>query len=709
MTRTRNRLAIGAVLLVSAALVATASATARAHAEPAAPTGGASGAAPSSAAPSRMVVLPTGERLVVRSAGGRVTVSPAPGARAVPLDVVRSGSHVYALPRSVAPALARLDLGLFDVASGSPSRSVRITFTGTAGAVPGVRIITRAGTTASGTITDPTAFSAALTDGAPGVVRIATTTTTPPSATPAYPMSTLTIHVTDLPPAAGRLLAALVTAENLDDLRRADLSTITGADGTARLSVPDGHYVLWALVLTDPTGGTGRHYRTARIPVRTDVTVDGATQATLDPNQATVHTSFALPRSTALLDVETSLLVSDGVRSTGLYSTQGTDETNTLYQPSAPAPVGRVGFIESETRATGTRTPDPVQYDVGWEWADHVPTDPGRTVASDELTPVTDRFYGIGTDVSIGLSRTLEDTGVLFTPGSFNQHPEVHSYVYGPDGADWVAAAYESPAGSDATIFTVQLPRPIPRGVPTTVDWSHGQLAPAVTDRATWPHPQCTAARTDTDMVLSFLSGNDDPNQQSVDYGDGPGERVSVTEDGTTLTPENPVLYPVHAGTHAYAVTVTENRARLGFSSSTYTTSRWNFQASAADGPRVPAAWQCAGGPWTVLPMLTLHAAIPIAPDATMPATRVRVPISVGHTAAAARTPIARVRMSISTDGTSWTAVPVTAAGPRWAATLDLTHLPPGTVVSVRTEATDQTGSTLQQTTTDAFTVGGTA
>lgn len=178
--RSRRVTAVAAALLAVAgvALPATTAASA------AQGTGSVAAAPAGAGLPAhRVVMLPTGDRVeVATAAGGRVTATvPSPRSGSAPFRTIRSGPHLYVIPRSAVSTIGRTrPLSAFDVTA----------------------------------------------PGGPGV-------------TPHFPMHTLTVLGTDL---AGRPdTGAGVAVANIDDVRR--FFGFQGFfQGRLKFSVPDGHY-----------------------------------------------------------------------------------------------------------------------------------------------------------------------------------------------------------------------------------------------------------------------------------------------------------------------------------------------------------------------------------------------------------------------------------------------------------------------------------
>lgn len=264
--------------------------------------------------------------------GDQLAVSPAPGGEAVTLGAVPDpdpiltlhlGGISYVMPADAIPYLGRgLDPSLFDLSllrmheQGGKLR-VRLSFAGAAPALPGVTITSAHGGVAVGYLTAASAkaFGRALADqfaaehGAGnystgrlfGGVHIALAgATLPATSRPRFPMHTLVVNATNKSgrPDTGDVVFVL----NADNPLRFDepLENINlFYHGTARYSMPAGHYWAVAAFFTPRTISWHRHIITQRLVVLPQFTVAGhTTNVHMSAKAATSEASITTPRLT---------------------------------------------------------------------------------------------------------------------------------------------------------------------------------------------------------------------------------------------------------------------------------------------------------------------------------------------------------------------------------------------------------------------------
>jgi hypothetical protein len=319
--RRRWIIPVGLTALIVALGGAVSPAAAAGHARRAVTPAGGSGALAAPEA-SRQVLLITGDRVqAVRTAGGwaagRVIAGNA-GSLAGSLLTLGTGGRAYLIPAAAVPYLGRgLDPGLFRLsalvrAEAAGRLPVQIGYRTALPALPGVTITSSGGGTARGylTMASADAFGIALdrqyladhadggygTDGlfSGGVsIALAGTAAPPSSATPDYPMSTLTVTGTN---AAGKPdTGDEVLVFNADDSRRFS-DSIESVNvfyhGTTKFSVPTGHY--WAI--GDFIKLVNNRLAAVRLDVLPQFTVSGAATVHLAAQAANSQVTMVTPR-----------------------------------------------------------------------------------------------------------------------------------------------------------------------------------------------------------------------------------------------------------------------------------------------------------------------------------------------------------------------------------------------------------------------------
>jgi hypothetical protein len=228
------------------------------------------------------------------------------------------GGQVYEIPATAAPYLGRgLDPDLFRLSSlfgrePGGRLPVRISYRGTLAALPGVRITSYGGGRAVGYLTavSARAFGAALdrqyladrargsygTDGMfAGGVSIALAGTAAPRlrAAPRFPMTTLTVTGTTTAgkPDTGDEVV-VINADNRDKFVNPNNSVSLFYHGTAKFSVPKGHYWAVALFVDVAKNKTA----TDRLDVLPQFTVAGKTTVSMTGRAATSKITMVTPR-----------------------------------------------------------------------------------------------------------------------------------------------------------------------------------------------------------------------------------------------------------------------------------------------------------------------------------------------------------------------------------------------------------------------------
>jgi hypothetical protein len=206
-----------------------------------------------------------------------------------------------------------------------------------------------------------------------------------------------------------------------------------------------------------------------------------------------------------------------------------------------------------------------------------------------------------------------------------------------------------------------------------------------------------------------------DPNHNGAVSGDTPGRsRFQVFQDGTSIVDEadtDGVTFAVPPEAHTYRIEDTVDRAALGFTTATRTSSVYTVSSSSTSGQPVPAGWFCivpGTGACTVLPLLTANVPLPTAPDGTIPVGAATFVVSIGHVPAATESAISAMTFATSLDGTTFS--PATVAGlgnGRYQVTLTTPAAAAGHQLSIRMHAEDAAGATLTQTVTNAYSVAG--
>jgi hypothetical protein len=688
------------------------------------------------------VSLPTGDTVLVDPATNSVTPEAAPGNGGFESFSDPGGDH-YVVPAIATPYLDRqLDLSLFDVSAlaraGDTTRiPVDATFNpGVPPAAPaGVTFTSVSGATATGYLTQGTAFAAALrkqigADVAAG--RRAGTTPlfgglaslsvagapSAPSARPNLAEHLMEITATDTTGAPANTVVLLM---NTDQESR-EVTYVPVTDGLDRIEVPAGHYA--AMTEFDDFDANGDS-TAARLVAADNITV---------PDTGTAPTVFALNESaaTATITATTPKPATERVASATLALLDGTGNgqsinVNTVGEPQvplmvSPIPASTSGTVHFVAQWSGI-SPEPgdaYQYDIAWG-SDGISADQAHTTKPSELATVRERFSadpaGTATpDIVTGAT----DPALLATEyhafGNVATMPgTLTDYLGGGDGADWqqeITTPNEVLLNADPHVYQP--------GHTYTVDWGHGPVAAGL---GQWNSPQqCDACVAGSTLSLAIPQDRDSVADHSGLPFESTSSHFTLYQGSTKVFDEDnyygaiqtdiPATPTVYRGVFDLDETGTP-----GFSQSTRTHTEETIHYTPSLHDPLPEPSYCATTDLSlqcqVLPALTLGYDLATDQSNTSTAPVETLGLTVGHVgygSAGARTPITSVSVSVSFDnGATWQRVPVLGALGHYVA-LWANPLRPisglGGTPSLRVTATDAGGNAIDQTISNAYTVG---
>jgi hypothetical protein len=359
---------------LTAALLALPITPAAGQARPAGPISPAPAGGASSAARPAQVLLITGDRLLALPGAPAAIIA---GHHPVAFLSAVSCSQSLKIPEDALPYVGRgLDPSLFELAALEHAERggrlpVQLSYHGIVPAVPGVTILRSGGGTAAGYLTAASAraFGAALrrqfaadrgrgsygTDGlfAHGLSIALAGTHAPARATPQFPMGTLTVTGKNL---AGKPdTGDTVLVFNLDNCNKLDLgsSTNTFYHGTAKFSVPQGHY--WAAALF--TGAT------ARLMILPQFTVGRATTVHFSGQAPSSKITVKTPRPAQLASTAFSLLRSNNGFTEGVQWLNSVNPSPPINSPALSVGLVRhrpsIGGLHAYTQAQLFSPPGP--------------------------------------------------------------------------------------------------------------------------------------------------------------------------------------------------------------------------------------------------------------------------------------------------------------------------------------------------------------
>jgi Subtilase family len=716
--------------------------------------------APATAAPSqggarvgsvsKTELLINGDVLTVT--GKQAEVAMAGTGLAAAVTEVRLDGRLYAIPVAALPFLGRgLDLSLFDTSAlpGGGRLPVRVTYLGGVPRLPGITITGAAGGVATGYLTEASAplFGAALarqlaadhsrgsygTDGLFGggvsVSLARAALPSPQSRTlPRFPMHVLTIHGFNVAgkPDTGDMVYLLDTDNTAyfgDPYESGNLFY----HGTAKYSVPDGHY--WALGVFFSFGTDTP--ASVRLVVDARFTVAGNTAIAISARSATQQVTFATAKPASVSYLMVQLVDKLGLLGASFYEFLSVGDLAFWVSPTrqrlASGTLQEFVAARLVPRSQGPPQPDaqPTAYYLSFDetsgtiGSQRFTADSLATVRASYSSDVATTGAFTLTPVPLAL---LEDgfiTGFLY-PVSV---PAVQTeYVTAGPGLYWLGHYYQSASAqadgqADAT-------RTFTRGETVNLGWNTYPLHTALN----------TSVLGGDDPFGAYLSATRDDNVLTLDvtpFSDsttghtgsgfsqgilGPVGTISgsyqIAENGKTIAAGNAVRGGPAFGTQVNlsarpsTVSFTLHASRTGalFPLSTATTTTWTWRS--ADGPQVnlPAGWTCADGSpsCSVEPLLTLDYDVAgIAVDGTAPAGAQVVRLTVGHQQFASAPAIRAVTASVSfDDGATWQPASVTGAGgTRYA----VFGAPAGSYVALKVSAADAAGNTVTETLMRAY------
>lgn len=726
-------LAIAAAATISAAVLPAMTTTATASPTPPAATL----AKLSAGTSSRQVLMLNGDRLLVRPAAGAAltTLFPAPFGKAV-LTLHLAGA-TYQIPVDALPYIGHgLDPNLFNLtllerAESAGRLPVRLTFAGAERSLPGIKVTSRSGLTATGYLTASSAkiFGAALyrrfaadhaTAGYASSplfagVRIALTGSPAAlSVRPLFPMHTLT--VTGINEFRKRDNGDVVLVINADNPNTFGDPIETGNfffRGVAKYSVPTGHY--WAITdfVTVLKNGLSQ-----RIVVLPQFTVKNSTTIRLSARSSTSEISVKTPRvSTGLSDTWTVVRTSPD----GLGATVSTSSFGPVFiSPTQAKPS--VGTIQSYTGAQliSPSSDKGTPYAYNLAFAGPVGTIPAQhfVVMPGSLATVQERYF-----VSSGMHGEWTTAGGYLAQlgsTSFTFNPEIPmpglqtQYMTGGRSIVWDSAFFADSGAGQADGIRTLLP-----GQQFTENWNQYPLHPQpdvqlLTGELARIFSQVPSAFRVGDHL--FLAPAPVSDNQAGHFGlAGFFGGFTAQQNGRRIASGGfggLAQFKV-SGKPAvirFALHVQQDNPLSVLSPATDTI--WTFHTSPQPHAVIPSSWICftpSGGPTShcvVQPMLTLSYQVNgLGLNGVAPAGQQNIAVTVGHIQLAAQPAITGASAQVSYDnGQFWHPVTLTRSGN--GQYLVSFSPPAGVDVTLRFTASDAAANSVTETILSAYSVG---
>jgi hypothetical protein len=716
-------------------------------------TGLAMAPAGQSAALARQVLLINGNRVQVSADGGGspsgVVVPAAGGGVAGSVVSLGLGARTYEVPAAAVPYLGRgLDPDLFDTSELLARETggllpVQVSYRGQVPVLPGIRITSSGDGTAEGYLTASSAlvFGAALdrqygadrdrgsygTDGmfADGVSIALAGTVSSSAVHPDYVMHTLTVNATDL--AGSPDTGDLVLLVNVDNTSLVDLLSSESEfyDGTAKYSVPSGHY--FALGIFGDLLQGPEH-----VVVLPQFTVAGNTAVNMAETAASSEITMVTPRPASAVGTG-FYVVRTGAEGPLSYVEFADAGAPVWVSPTNARPT--VGTLQSYANQVLASAPGQPGVPYSYELSETAP--PGLIpsqryqVRAADLATVNERYYqaavSSGTWIMLGSFPTTDPTNPFIgfvepyeVPLSLPGRQTVYVGGAGTSPMTW-ASDYQAAAGD---YWSSEAGRLLPAGGQVTDRWGAYPLHPAANFKL-YPKntvlglTQASAAREGNTLWLDVTPFTDSqPGHLSTGFFPAAGVNFTgsyaVYQDGKQVAAGNAVQaaaqtngdVPVRAqlgpkpSTIQFVLTASRSGTVLGPPTASQTV--WTWRSVQVPGATLPAGWYCdrntLASDCAVQPMMTLgYTVAGLGLNESAPAGRQVLSVSVGHIQLAKASAIAGAKVSVSFDGgKTWQAAAVTRTGAaRFRAVFSA---PAGVSVALRTSATDAAGGSITET-----------
>lgn len=692
---------------------------------------------PFSTTTAHQVSLPTGDTVLVDPATGADTPQAAPGNGGFESFNDPGGDH-YVVPAIATPYLGRqLDPSLFDVSAlaraGDTTRiPVDATFNpGTTPAAPaGITFTSVTGGTATGYLTPGTAFAAALrkqigADVAAGRQPGSTPlfgglsslslagAPSAPAMRPEFAEHLLEITSTDATGAPGN---AVVLLMNTDQESR-EVTYVPVTDGLDRLEVPAGHYAAMAEFDDFDANGNPTAFRlVAADNITVPDTGTAPTVAALNESAATATITATTPKpATERVASATLALVDPNGDGQSLnVNNVGEPQIPLMVSPIPASTSGTVHFV-AQWSGISPNPADAYQYDLAWG-TNGIPANESYTIKPSDLATVHEHFYADpagGTSGAIFTGAT--DPALLATEyhafGNVATMPgNVTDYLGGGDGGDW-----QQQITTPNYVLLNADPHVYQPGHTYDVNWGHGPVAAGL---GQWNSPQlCDACVAGDTLSLAIPQDRDsDADHSGYPFEDTSTHFTLYQGDTKVFDQDNyygayvlgiPATPTVYRGVFDLDETGTP-----GFSQSVKTHTEETVRYSPTINDPLPGNDSCDTLSLTltceVLPAVTLDYDLSANQSNTSTAPVETLGLTVGHVGygtAGAHTPIRSVTVSVSFDnGTTWQRVPVLGALGHYVALW--ANPAAGGSPWLRVTATDTAGNAIDQTISNAYTVG---
>jgi subtilisin family serine protease len=502
---------------------------------------------------------------------------------------------------------------------------------------------------------------------------------------------TLTLKATALPGTPDGAMSGWVSVSDLDDYTLFSDSVAFDADGTAKITVPTGRYVVLGEI-DDTTAGEER----AVLAGTTELTVDDDLTLPLDASRAQplrISAPGMTPDPDAAQGLQIERSVGDDTWVASVYSFGGSPAVYTV--PIAAVRTGTLRAYAFTRLTDGGKTVEDVLHDLGGS----VPASVDYRPDPKSLARIDQRFGTINGDTKdpVGEIRYgIDPAGFLVSEGD-SQAPAGSTrtdYVTTEPGIQWADEA--APPNLGRGMWVTELPvRRYAAGSTQTSEWVRQPFRPGPYSATGATPSECapgasTRSRGNIHVELVDLQDLTDGFDCLTDMPewDAVSTRSMKLYAGDTLAgtvdrSHGDFTVPATAGTYRLDYDLDASQA---LPISTKTSTEWTFHSNPVEER---------------LPLLLVDYRLPL--DLLNRPNGDTATFTVSRVAGAASAKATGLKLWTSLDdGTTWQSAKVSAAaGGKYSATLP--HAGKGQAVSLRVQATDSGGSKIDQTIIRAY------
>lgn len=531
----------------------------------------------------------------------------------------------------------------------------------------------------------------------------------------AYTLGRLAIHTIG---DDGQPVPAMVLLANVDNNGLARPEVVTGADGGARITVPDGHY---AALMVGYVGADS-----AAFVVNPEFSVTDGTNVTLDLRTATrTIPTPTTPKPATLVSSGLDLSRGDG-DGDGTGYAYWLNFLNLSSTPSDirinPAGPGRHGHFTVNPAFEFTSPADSAEqysYHIT-EPTEGVPASFPTKVNPATLATVT-RNYGAPTVAGTAVTAvdgepSWEAKTRVFALRGINFIPTGTSRTeYFSAGPDLVWQTIDDDATYANQIVTSDVT--YQAGQHTTENFDTGGLHPAVLLDPTGTTVVCGACSTSDSLLFDILPlGDNTPGHVATSTGAVAPDTESNSLDlwrngvllGSTDSDAAGITATVPKGSAHYELSTTTTRHIAAVPLSTAIQTSWTFTADPGHGTAIPGDWYCADGTkdCSTLPLLFADYNTDANLLNQLSPGRHSIALDVTHLEHANAPAVSGAGVSVSyDDGATWQSLRTTGSDGGYQAGFTVPANASGGFVSLRVSAWDRAGNRIDQTVTRAYQV----